>query len=135
GHPAPFPEKLPARLIRLYSFGACENFLGEIVLDPFVGIGTTCMVAKKMRRRFVGIEIVPAYAEIARERVRNMMPGDELLLLVGRPKYPGKEELQELAAAEAGTNGKVAEAKHKRKTYGRSIVIAKGDQLKLGFEQ
>src|SRR5262249_35081565 len=36
-HPAPFPEKLPARLIRLYTFGACGDFSGEIVLDPFAG--------------------------------------------------------------------------------------------------
>jgi modification methylase len=40
GHPAPFPEKLPARLVRLYTYTS------EIVLDPFVGTGTTCAVAK-----------------------------------------------------------------------------------------
>jgi modification methylase len=52
------------------------------------------------------------------------------LLLVGRPKYPGKEELKELAAAEAGTNGRIAESKHKRKTYGRRVKI-KDEQLML----
>src|SRR5215472_4500243 len=56
-HPAPFPEKLPGRLMRLYTYGAAVEFPGEIVLDPFVGTGTTCAVAKSMRRRYVGIDI------------------------------------------------------------------------------
>ena len=56
-HPAPFPQKLPGRLMRLYSYGAAPNFAGEIVLDPFAGTGTTCAVAKSMGRRFIGIDI------------------------------------------------------------------------------
>jgi hypothetical protein len=126
-HPAPFPAKLPARLIRLYTYGAVDSFLGEIVLDPFVGTGTTCAVAKRMGRRYIGIDINPAYVKIAEERVRTALDF-ESLLLVGHPKYPGKEELEELAAAEAGNKGKVAEAKHKRKTYGRKVSIKKDDQ-------
>jgi DNA modification methylase len=121
-HPAPFPEKLPARLMRLYTYGAAAGFPGEIVLDPFAGTGTTCAVAKRMGRRYVGIDINPAYVKIAQERVRDA-PGFAPLLLAGRPKYPGKDELKEIAAAEAGSNGKVAESKHKRKTYGRKVKI------------
>jgi modification methylase len=41
GHPAPFPPKLPGRLIMLYTFGGAADFDGEVVLDPFVGSGTT----------------------------------------------------------------------------------------------
>jgi DNA modification methylase len=129
-HPAPFPEKLPARLIRLYSYGAAARFPGEIVLDPFVGTGTACAVAKSMGRRYVGIDINPAYVTIAHERVRNA-PGFEPLLLVGRAKYPSKDELREIAATEAGTHGKSAETKHKRKTYGRKLIIKKNEQLTL----
>src|SRR5262249_24365557 len=70
-HPAPFPEKLAARLLRLYSCGAADEFPGEIVLDPFVGTGTTCAVAKSMRRRYVGIDINPAYLKIAQARLRS----------------------------------------------------------------
>jgi modification methylase len=128
-HPAPFPEKLPARLMRLYTCGAMARFPGEIVLDPFVGTGTTCAVAKSMGRRYVGIDINPAYVKIAQERVRDAV-GFEPLLLVGRPKYPGKGELKEIAAAEAGSTGKIAESKHKRKTYGRKVKI-KDEQLTL----
>src|SRR5262245_11018425 len=90
----------------------------------------TCAVAKSMGRRYVGIDINPAYVKIAHERVRDAV-GSEPLLLVGRPKYPGKEELKELAAAEAGTNGRVAEGKHKRKTYGRKVTVKKDEQLHL----
>lgn len=131
-HPAPFPEKLPARLVRLYTFGAVVHFPGEIVLDPFVGTGTTCAVAKTMGRRYVGIDINPAYIKLAQERIRDA-PGNEPLLLVGRAKYPGKEELAAVAAADAaGTNGKDAgEKKHKRKTYGRKVEIKEDEQLKL----
>ena len=42
-----------------------------IILDPFCGSGTTCVAAKKLGRRYIGIEISPKYAEIARNRVRN----------------------------------------------------------------
>ena len=129
-HPAPFPEKLPARLMRLYTYGAAAHFPGEVVLDPFMGTGTTCAVARSMGRRYVGIDINPAYVNVAQERV-GAAPDVEPLLLVGRAKYPGKEELKEMAAAEAGSNGRAAEAKHKRKTYGRKVPIKEDEQLKL----
>lgn len=126
-HPAPFPEKLPARLIRLYTYGAAGRFPGELVLDPFAGTGTTCAVAKSMGRRYVGIDINPGYVKIAEERVRNARRF-EPLLLVGRPKYPGKDALNRIAAAVGATGGKAAEAKHKRKTYGRKIAIKTAEQ-------
>lgn len=129
-HPAPFPEKLPARLIRLYTYGAIGDFPGEIVLDPFVGTGTTCAVAKGMGRRFVGIDINERYVKIAEERVR-LGCRSQPLLLVGRPKYPTKEELKRILETEAGSAGKKAEAKHKRKTYGRKLPAKEDEQLTL----
>ena len=116
--------------MRLYSYGAAGVFPGEVVLDPFAGTGTTCAVAKSMGRRFVGIDINPAYVEIARERVRNA-PRVAPLLLVGRPKHPGKADLAVMAAAEAGTRGRAAQSKHKRKTFGRRAGIKKSEQLRL----
>jgi DNA modification methylase len=129
-HPAPFPEKLPARLIRLYTYGASGHFPGEMVLDPFAGTGTTCAVARRMGRRYVGIDINPDYVKIAQERVCNI-GGTAPLLLVGRARYPGRDELKEIAAAEAGSRGSAAQAKHKRKSYGRKATAKRNDQLTL----
>jgi len=63
GHPAPFPVSLVERLIHLYSFE------GEVVLDPFMGSGSTAVAATRAGRRFVGYEIEPSYAAVCRERL------------------------------------------------------------------
>ena len=63
GHPAPFPEELPHRLIQLYSFR------GDVVLDPFAGSGTVCLAALKDRRDYVAYEIDPEYARLAETRI------------------------------------------------------------------
>lgn len=130
GHPAPFPEKLPARLIRLYTYGAADGFDGEIVLDPFVGTGTTCVVAEKMGRRWVGIDTSQAYLDYAERRIAQAE--GEPLLLVGRARYPSKDELREQAREQASADPKRAEAKHKRQTYGRKVDgPRKEEQLRL----
>jgi len=61
-HIAPFPKAIPDRLITLYSFS------GEVILDPFLGSGTTAYCAKKLNRKCVGIEIEEKYCEIAAKR-------------------------------------------------------------------
>jgi len=119
GHPAPFPEKLPARLMRLYTQGAVGDFPGEVVLDPFVGTGTTCSVAERMGRRWIGIDISERYIDYARRRMGRHGRGKSVLL-VGRAKYPGKDELAAMSDEQAGTYGRDAATKHHRKTYGRS---------------
>jgi DNA modification methylase len=63
GHPAPFPEELPHRLIQLYTFK------GEVVLDPFVGSGTTCLAARADGRNYVGYEINEEYVRLAEGRL------------------------------------------------------------------
>lgn len=62
GHPAPFPEELPRRLIKLFSFKE------DVVLDPFLGSGTACRVARSLGRRSIGVEIDPGYCEVAATR-------------------------------------------------------------------
>jgi site-specific DNA-methyltransferase (adenine-specific) len=62
GHPAPFPEELPYRLIKLFSF------TDDTVLDPFVGSGTTTWVAKRLGRKAIGVDIDPHFCEIAATR-------------------------------------------------------------------
>lgn len=63
GHPAPFPVELPYRLIQLYTFK------GEIVLDPFMGSGSTALAALKAERKYIGYEIDPEYVKIAQARM------------------------------------------------------------------
>lgn len=62
-HPATFPIQIAADHITTWSNP------GDIVIDPFSGSGTTCRAAKDLNRRFVGIEINPAYLEIAKRRL------------------------------------------------------------------
>lgn len=65
GHPAPFPLELPNRLIRMFSF------VGDTVLDPFVGSGTTCLAAAKAGRDSVGYEVEGSYLDLAERRLRR----------------------------------------------------------------
>jgi DNA modification methylase len=64
-HPAPFPIGLPGRLIDLYTF---EN---DLVLDPFMGSGSTLVAAARRNRRYVGYDLDATYVDIARLRVRD----------------------------------------------------------------
>lgn len=64
-HPCPFPEEIPYRLIRLYSYP------GDFVLDPFAGSGQTLKVARALGRRAIGYEIVKKYVEYARRRANE----------------------------------------------------------------
>src|SRR4030066_1323364 len=64
GHPAPFPEELPHRLTQLYTFKE------DIVLDPFCGSGTACLVALKDGRHYIGYDIEPLYVELANQRIK-----------------------------------------------------------------
>jgi site-specific DNA-methyltransferase (adenine-specific) len=65
GHPAPFPVDLAARVIRLYTYR------DDVVLDPFVGSGTTCIAASINGRHFVGYDIDPEYIELSKKRLRE----------------------------------------------------------------
>jgi len=63
GHPAPFPVELPYRLIQLYTF------TDDIVLDPFMGSGSTAVAALQSGRRYVGYEIDSKYIKLAEARI------------------------------------------------------------------
>jgi site-specific DNA-methyltransferase (adenine-specific) len=64
GHPAPFPVELPERLLRLYTYKH------DVVLDPFMGSGSTAVAAVRNDRSYVGYETDVAYVDLANERVR-----------------------------------------------------------------
>lgn len=64
-HPAQFSAVIPYRAIKMYSY------VGEIVLDPFVGTGTTLLEARKLGRHSIGLDINPEFLELARRRLEN----------------------------------------------------------------
>lgn len=64
-HPAPYPLELAERLVRMFSF------VGDTVLDPFLGTGTTSLAAAKWGRNSVGIEVDPHYFEMAQARLKR----------------------------------------------------------------
>ena len=69
GHPAPFPVELPRRLIELYTFE------GDLILDPFIGSGTTAVAAVEAGRHFVGFDLDPDYLELAERRIHEGRTG------------------------------------------------------------
>ncbi|MGA0193986.1 MAG: DNA-methyltransferase [Ilumatobacteraceae bacterium] len=77
-HPAPFPVSLVERCIHLYSFA------GDLVLDPFMGSGSTALAARRTGRRFVGFDTDPTYVELAHERLSSEVDaknGDDIRTL------------------------------------------------------
>ena len=64
-HPCPFPEEIPYRLMKLYSYK------GDTVLDPFNGSGQTTKVAFHFKRRYIGIDIVKEYVNLAKSRIMD----------------------------------------------------------------
>lgn len=66
GHPAPFPVELPRRLIELYTFA------GDVVLDPFMGAGSTAIAAVNSGRHYVGYETANEYVSLAEARIAEL---------------------------------------------------------------
>ena len=66
GHPAMFPEELAERVLKLFSYR------GDVVLDPFNGAGTTTLVARRLKRRYLGIDLSEEYCETARKRIEGL---------------------------------------------------------------
>ena len=82
-HPAPFPYELARRLVLLFSF------IGDTVLDPFAGTGTTVLAAINHGRRGIGVEIDPEYCQIARKRIeretQSLFSSTHLRFINGEP--------------------------------------------------
>lgn len=79
GHPAPFPVQLASRTVSLFSY------VGDVVLDPFCGSGTTCMAAALSGRKYAGYDISPEYCQLAERRIAD---ATRQLKAVG-PEAPG----------------------------------------------
>ena len=90
-HPCQMPESVLERII------AVSSHPGDIVLDPFAGSGTTLAVAKRLRRRYLGVELSKEYAEAVRERLQTVQPEygpKKVAAKVSVPRSPGVKRTQ-----------------------------------------
>ena len=96
-HPAPFPVVLPKRLIMMYTYKECmeAGFEGDIVLDMFNGTGATCVAARALGRKWIGIDLHHGYCEIARNRIKNECV-DPYRILLEKVKVRGAESSKQL---------------------------------------
>jgi len=109
GHPAPFPVELPARLIHLYTY------YDDLVLDPFMGSGTTAIAAVRTGRHYVGYDTDATYVQAAKERIRveqerlaQSMSMDHEPLTVRLPAIRAEEDPDEDFQARAVREGRAA---------------------------
>jgi site-specific DNA-methyltransferase (adenine-specific) len=65
GHPAPFPLELPRRCIKMFSY------VGDTVLDPFMGSGTTLIAAGQLGRKGIGLDVDKGYCKLAQARIEK----------------------------------------------------------------
>ncbi len=113
-HPAPFPVELPQRLIDLYTYR------GDVVLDPFMGSGTTAVAAVRTGRHYLGYDTDDAYAKAARERVAA-----EADAIAASPPVPQPDKAS-VAACELleGAGFAVADAKvTKRRRFAGGLAV------------
>lgn len=108
GHPAPFPVALPERLIHLYTYE------GDVVLDPFMGSGTTAVAAVRTDRVFVGYDTEPGYVakamdRVEKERVRRAATTDDAWF-PRVPATPPPANDEEDFQSRAGREGRAAKA-------------------------
>jgi site-specific DNA-methyltransferase (adenine-specific) len=126
GHPAPFPVDLPKRLIHLYTY------YGDLVLDPFMGSGTTAVAALRTERHYVGYDTDPEYVEQAKARIRAererivVAAKPDVLPSFRLPAVPGPAPDDEDFQARATREGKAAKdvARHLLEECGFTDLVA-----------
>ncbi len=96
GHPAPFPVELPEQLIRLYTY---KN---DLILDPFMGSGSSLVAAARLGRRYIGYDLDGTYVDVARSRVAEEVDSasaatSDATSEEGKPAQKLAEELVEAA--------------------------------------
>ena len=85
-HPAPFPEQLSDNLIKYYSF------VGDTVLDPFIGSGTTAVSAYRLHRKSVGFELHKEYMEMFENRIKSVHRHTTTRIVLNKEEYKDMDE-------------------------------------------
>lgn len=121
GHMAMFPEELPGRLIRMFSF------VGDTVLDPFLGSGTTLLVAARLCRNSVGYEINPDFLPVMRERMAIGEDGKGVdgaafeIVETSRPLMDFEREIADMLYTFRDTSGLERKVDPRRRHFGSRI--------------
>src|SRR5690606_17387673 len=118
GHPAPFPVELPQRFIELYTYA------GDVVLDPFMGSGSTALAALRTGRHYLGYDLDPAYVDAARGRLRDEL---DRVLAAGGPAVPAGDKAVDRAAELLRGAGFVVDATTKRRSGGVDVALVAAD--------
>lgn len=121
GHPAPFPVELPKRLIELYTYR------GDLVLDPFMGSGSTAVAAVRSERHFVGFDTDPEYITIAEGRVADER--ERLESAHSDPITSFRVDLPAVAPA-GGSDRAVADAPSDESTDVQARAVREGRQAR-----
>ena len=118
-HPAPFPVELPEKLINLFTYK------DDLVLDPFMGSGSTLVASERLGRRYVGYDLDPAYVDIARERVTQELQSTRTPSATAHSSGAGAFKLAEELLLSAGF--KDVTAGHRVRRSGVEISFAAND--------
>jgi site-specific DNA-methyltransferase (adenine-specific) len=118
GHPAPFPVELPQRFLELYTYE------GDVVLDPFMGSGSTAVAAVRTGRHFLGYDTDPAYVDAARTRVGAER---DRLLSVDGARAPVGDKALDRAAHLLTAAGFSVDTRSKRKAGGVDVTAIATD--------
>jgi modification methylase len=118
GHPAPFPVELPQRLIELYTWR------GDVVLDPFMGVGSAAVAAVRTGRHYLGYDTDQGYVDVARRRAADEL---EQVVALGGPAEPAGTKAVEVAAALLRDGGFAVDDKSRKKVGGVDVTLLATD--------
>ena len=131
GHPAPFPVELPQRLIELYTYR------GDLVLDPFMGSGTTAVAAVRSERHYVGFDTDASYIDLAEQRIaaerqKPVEPSDSLRWSVAAPRPKARNGQlsfsEELLGASRSQNGRSGESHRSASPENKDFQARAGEE-------
>jgi DNA modification methylase len=129
GHEAMFPEELPKRLVKMFSLK------GEIVLDPFLGSGTTALASNRLGRNCIGYEINPDFIPLITKRLSELngseleiMQGEKIEMEDGLDYIPSVKDIDPVLDHEEET-----EELYKIKDFSEEGYLVLGDASKIGF--
>jgi DNA modification methylase len=118
GHPAPFPVELPQRFIELYTYA------GDVVLDPFMGSGSTAVAAVRTGRHYLGYDMDGAYFDAARRRAAGER---ERVLASGGPAMPVGDKAVDRATGLLAEAGFAVDSRAKRRSGGVDVTLVATD--------